>query len=114
MKKLVLLLLLMSCGQEQTVVVETVEKETFKSLLKNNYPVLDVRTPQEYDGGHIDKAVNIDFNAPDFKDQLAKLEKDQPFLIYCAVGGRSARAASLMQSLGFKKVYELKGGYRNW
>jgi phage shock protein E len=35
-------------------------------------------------------------------------------MIYCAAGGRSAKAAALMQSLGFKKVYELKGGYRNW
>lgn len=107
------MLLIVSCGQEMPL-VETVEKETFKALMQNDYPLIDVRTPQEYDEGHIDKASNIDFNAPDFNDQISKLDKGQPFLIYCAAGGRSAKAAALMESLGFKKVYELKGGYRNW
>jgi len=113
MKKVLIMLLIVSCGQEMPV-VETVEKETFKSLMQNDYPLIDVRTTQEYDEGHIEKASNIDFNAPDFNDQISKLDKDQPFLIYCAAGGRSAKAATLMESLGFKKVYELKGGYRNW
>ena len=113
MKKVLIMLLIVYCGQEMPL-VETVEKETFKALMQNDYPLIDVRTPQEYDEGHIDKASNIDFNAPDFNDQISKLDKGQPFLIYCAAGGRSAKAAALMQSLGFKKVYELKGGYRNW
>jgi len=107
------MLLIVSCGQEMPV-VETVENETFKTLIQKDYPLIDLRTPQEYDEGHIDKASNIDFNATDFNDQISKLDKDQPFLIYCAAGGRSAKAAVLMESLGFKKVYELKGGYRNW
>jgi rhodanese-related sulfurtransferase len=108
-----LLMLLISCTQEIQV-VETVEKEIFKELIQDNYLILDVRTPGEFMGGHIEHALNIDFNGPDFKNQISKLDKDQPLLIYCAVGGRSAKAALLMESLGFKKVYELKGGYRNW
>ncbi|MDA7777904.1 rhodanese-like domain-containing protein [Flavobacteriaceae bacterium] len=113
MKKLFVLLLFISCTQE-TPVIETVEKETFEQLMQNDYPLIDVRTPQEFVGGHIENATNIDFNSPSFKLELSGLDKEQPFLIYCAVGGRSAKAASMMQSLGFKKVYELKGGYRNW
>jgi len=113
MKKVLIMLLIVSCEQEMPV-VEAVEKETFKILMQNEYPLIDVRTPQEYHEGHIEKASNIDFNAPDFNEQISKLDKEQPFLIYCATGGRSAKAGALMQSLGFKKVYELKGGYRNW
>mgnify|MGYP001563356701 FL=1 len=113
MKKLILLLLVVSCAQELPV-VETVEKESFQQLMKKDYPLIDVRTPQEFSGGHIKNAVNIDFNAPSFKDQISELDREQPFLIYCAAGGRSAKAASLMNSMGFKKVYELKGGFRNW
>ena len=112
MKKLILLLFI-ACAQELPV-IETVEKETFQQLMQNNYPLLDVRTPQEYQSGHIENALNINFNAPDFTDKISALDKEQPFLIYCAVGGRSTRAATLMKSLGFKKVYELKGGYNNW
>jgi rhodanese-related sulfurtransferase len=113
MKKVLIMLLIVSCEQEMPV-VEAVEKEAFRALMQNEYPLIDVRTPQEYHEGHIEKASNIDFNAPDFNEQISKLDKEQPFLIYCATGGRSAKAGSLMQSLGFKKVYELKGGYRNW
>jgi rhodanese-related sulfurtransferase len=112
MKKLILLLFI-ACAQELPI-VETVEKVTFQQLMENNYPLIDVRTPQEFQGGHIENATNIDFNAADFTDKISALDKETPFLIYCAVGGRSARAASLMKSLGFKKVYELKGGYNNW
>ena len=113
MKKFLIMLLIVSCGQEMPV-VENVEKGTFKALMQNEYPLIDVRTPQEYDEGHIEKASNIDFNAPDFNERISKLDKEQPFLIYCAAGGRSAKAAALMQSFGFKKVYELNGGYRTW
>ena len=103
MKKLILLLLVVSCAQELPV-VETVEKESFQQLMKKDYPLIDVRTPQEFSGGHIKNAVNIDFNAPSFKDQISELDREQPFLIYCAAGGRSAKAASLMNSMGFKKA----------
>ena len=113
MKKVLIILLIVSCEQEMPV-VEAVEKEAFRALMQNEYPLIDVRTHQEYHEGHIEKASNIDFNAPDFNEQISKLDKEQPFLIYCAAGGRSAKAGALMQSLGFKKVYELKGGYRNW
>lgn len=113
MKKLLLLFLIISCTQEH-LVVEAVNKETFNKLIQNHYPLIDVRTPQEFVGGHIENALNIDFNSPYFNDEISKLDKDQPFLIYCAAGGRSSKAASLMESIGFKKVYELKGGFRNW
>ena len=66
------MLLIVSCGQEMPV-VETVEKETFKSLMQNDYPLIDVRTTQEYDEGHIEKASNIDFNAPDFNEQISNI-----------------------------------------
>jgi rhodanese-related sulfurtransferase len=108
------LFLMVSCAQSTTPVIETVNQATFKQLLLQDLPLLDVRTPREYASGHIAKAVNIDYNALDFEAQINALDRNQPFLIYCAVGGRSAKAAAHMQALGFKKVYELQGGYNNW
>lgn len=108
------LFFLVSCTQSTTPVIETVNQATFKQLLLQDLPLLDVRTPREYASGHIAKAVNIDYNAPDFEAQINALDRNQPFLIYCAVGGRSAKAAARMQALGFKKVYELQGGFNNW
>jgi rhodanese-related sulfurtransferase/thiol-disulfide isomerase/thioredoxin len=72
--------------------------------------ILDVRTDQEFAGGHLAKARNLDFNSPDFKSQLAKLDKTRPYLVYCAVGGRSSKAAQQMEKLGFQQVYNVSGG----
>ena len=76
--------------------------------------VLDVRTKKEYDAGHIPGAVLVDFNSPDFAKSIGALDKDKTYLVHCAAGGRSAKAAAKMVSLNFKNVYNLEGGYRAW
>lgn len=76
--------------------------------------LVDVRTPEEYADGHLKGAVNININADNFETQLGKLNKDMPVFVYCRSGGRSARAASKMESMGFKKVYDMDGGITAW
>ena len=76
--------------------------------------VLDVRTAQEVAGGTLPGAVNIDFFAPDFTKQLGRLDKTKPVFVYCAVGGRSSKAAQQLQQAGFKTVYNLSGGMQAW
>lgn len=76
--------------------------------------VLDVRTLEEFESGHIAEAVNIDFFAEDFEDRLQKLDKEKTYLVYCMSGKRSEKASASMKNLGFKQVNELIGGYREW
>ena len=76
--------------------------------------VLDVRTPKEFEEGHIPGAVNLDVNAPDFTEKIAKLDKRQTYLVHCAAGRRSARACDKMSKLDFPKLYNLEGGFRAW
>ena len=76
--------------------------------------VLDVRTAQEVAGGTLPGAVNIDFFAPDFTKQLARLDKTKPVFVYCAVGGRSGKATQQLQQAGFKTIYNLSGGMQAW
>lgn len=85
-----------------------------KLLADGTAVVLDVRTPREYAGGHIKDGVNIDFNAADFRQQLAKLDPTKTYLVHCAVGGRSTSALTAFQELGFKKVVHLDGGLKAW
>jgi rhodanese-related sulfurtransferase len=75
---------------------------------------LDVRTKREYDAGHMPGAVLIDFNSADFEKKIAALDKEKTYLVHCASGGRSAKAASRLSALNFKNVYNLQGGYRAW
>jgi phage shock protein E len=76
--------------------------------------VLDVRTPKEYSAGHIPGAKLIDFNAPDFEEKVAKLDKSKTYLIHCAAGGRSAKACKKMETLGFTNLVNLAPGFRGW
>ncbi len=76
--------------------------------------VLDVRTPEEFADGHLEGAVNIDYNGGSFEEQLAKLDPAKPYLVHCAAGGRSGRSLGTFKKLGFSKVYHLADGYNGW
>ena len=95
--------------------IQLLDVPTFsEGIDRRRVQLVDVRTPEEYDAGHIEKAVNIDFLAEGFENAIQEIDKDRPVFIYCRSGGRSGQAARLMKELGFKKVYDLKGGFLNW
>ena len=79
-----------------------------------NQLIVDVRTPKEFNEGHIENAVLIDFFEDNFLDQFANYSKEEPIYIYCRSGGRSGKASKKLSKLGFKNVYDLQGGYLNW
>lgn len=96
-------------------VYERVDNATFKAkMAMADAVILDIRTPAETNRGIIEGAQIIDYRSSGFQQQLEALDRDKLYLIYCQSGGRSARAAKLMQSLGFKEIYELKHGYGGW
>ncbi len=75
-----------------------------------DYTLLDVRTPEEFDAGHLENAVNINWYDSDFVDQLIVVPKENTLYVYCKKGVRSAKAAALLDSLGYKAI-DLTGGY---
>lgn len=85
-----------------------------KSMNLKNVTLVDVRTQKEYDEAHIEGASIVDWKQRSFKDLIAKVDKKNPVLIYCRSGNRSGKAASTMQALGFKNVYNLSGGVKAW
>lgn len=76
--------------------------------------LLDVRTPEEYSQGHLEKAENIDYRNEAFKNQVEKLDKNKPVFVYCLSGGRSGQAAKILHEKGFTDVYDMQGGYLKW
>ena len=76
--------------------------------------ILDVRTPEEFDEGHIDGATMLDFYEPDFGAQLATLDPDVPYVLYCRSGNRSSQARAMMAELGFTTVDDVDGGILAW
>ncbi len=79
-----------------------------------NFVIIDIRTPTEYATEYIEKAINIDYYAENFKTRLNELDKSNTYLIYCRSGRRSNGASSIMDELGFEKVYNLSSGITGW
>ena len=96
-------------------VTKNVGVDEFDKLRTNNTSViLDVRTPSEFARGHIPGAVNIDWYAKNFTENVAALDKSHTYLVHCAVGGRSAQACERMEKLNFTNLYNLKDGFKAW
>ena len=106
------LFLLASCSYGQ----KRVSQEEFKNIMKDkSAQILDVRTANEVAQGKIQGSINIDYFKANFLETTKnKLDITKPVLVYCAAGGRSASAAKDLKKAGFKKVYDLEGGYANW
>ena len=88
----------------------------FKAKIgEKSVQLIDVRTPEEFGAGHIRKAVNIDVQSADFEARAQSIiSKDKPVALYCRSGKRSQRAASALSEMGYKVIYDLKGGYLAW
>jgi rhodanese-related sulfurtransferase len=109
-----LIFVLLSCtAQTSTVLLSN----QFEQAITNNdsAQILDVRTDEEYNTGHIKGALLANWNnTTEFNRRIAFINKQKPVYIYCLAGGRSEAAAKTMRALGFTNVYELKGGINAW
>jgi len=76
--------------------------------------VLDVRTPEEFAEGHLDGALLVDFYSDDFAEQLAELDPDVPYVVYCRSGNRSGQTLPIMEQLGFASASDVDGGIVAW
>jgi len=108
--------LLASCSSTAEAVVETVSPSDAEEVLVENGDavLLDIRTPDEYAAARISGSENIDFYEADFAAQLAQLDPDGTYVVYCRSGNRSGQAMEIFRDLGFAEVYEIDGGIVNW
>lgn len=76
--------------------------------------ILDVRTQEEFEEGHIEGAVMLDFYRDDFETELADLDPNVPYVVYCRSGNRSGQTIALMEDLEFRTVADVDGGVLAW
>ena len=123
MKKLVFLLLavmlLTACGQDkendQGAVYVNITAEEAKEIMdsEEGYIILDVRTQEEYDQGHIPGAIVISYEEIAEKAEQVLTDKEQLILVYCRSGRRSKIAAEALVELGYTNIKEF-GGIIDW
>ncbi len=119
MKKILYILFItltaISCSGQQKKGVELVAPPVFENQMATvKGQVVDVRTPKEYQAGHIDGAVNLHVYDQDFTKRLDSLDKYKTVYVYCKAGGRSAEAVKVMKEKGFIHIVELDGGMDAW
>ena len=79
-----------------------------------NFIILDIRTPTEYQRGHLKDAIMIDYYSNAFANDIDRLDREKTYLVYCRSGNRSARSLDLFKKLEFKKIYHLSPGIKGW
>ena len=117
MKKLtslfIILMFTLGCNAQK---FESIPAKQFSEKIKATPKpqILDVRTKAEFEKGHIENAINIDWNATNFEDKINIFDKTKPIFVNCQLGGRSKKAANKLVLLGFNTIYELDGGIATW
>ncbi len=83
-----------------------------------DFVILDVRTPSEFNAGHLAangaRILNIDVSSGNFRGRVDRLDRERKFLVYCRTGNRSQAAVEYMQSTGFEWVYHMDQGIVAW
>jgi rhodanese-related sulfurtransferase len=97
-----------------TISYGDVTVEEAKSLIDSNFSliILDVRTREEYDSGHIGGAILIPVN--ELEDRLDELSKEEEFLIYCRTGNRSSNSVNILKENGYTKIFHMNDGIIAW
>src|SRR5262249_44221640 len=80
----------------------------------NGFTLLDVREDDEWQQGHLDRAIFLPRGFLEVKADKALADRSQPIVVYCAGGVRSALAAKTLQDLGYTDVYSKRGGFTEW
>jgi len=110
MKNISLLVLLLftqiSCTQTKSMSITELTPQDVENAV-----LVDVRTPEEYAEGHLPNAINIDWYDENFMDEFKDIDRNKTIYVYCKKGGRSASAAEMLNSSGYKNVIDLLGGY---
>ncbi|MCY7375943.1 MAG: rhodanese-like domain-containing protein [Pyrinomonadaceae bacterium] len=96
----------------QTDIKQISVEQAKQSVDGKDAQFIDVRTTEEYAGGHAPKAANFPLDA--LEKDLAKLDKDKPVYLICQTGRRSQKGAEILQKAGFKNIYNIQGGTSAW
>ena len=111
--------ILPSCQAQQDQNITALSPREASKLIESHtgdsdFIILDIRTPGEYQSGHIKGAAMIDYYSKSFVDEIGRLDKEKSYLVYCRSGNRSAHAMGLFTKLQFQKIYHLSAGINSW
>ena len=108
------LLLVYSCQIFESREINEISDAQFTEIQDSDYILVDVRTAEEYESGHIQDAVNFDFYSKSFQNDILSLEKSASIVLYCRTQNRSTKTANYLKENGYKEITVLEGGITSW
>ena len=108
------LIFIFSCELLNSPEINIISESDFVEIQDSDYTLIDVRTQDEFDLGHIDSAINLDFYSETFQNDILSLPKDETIVLYCRTNNRSSKTANILKENGFKEISVLEGGITEW
>ena len=103
-----------SCELLSSPEINIISESDFIELQDSDYTLIDVRTQDEFDLGHINSAINLDFYSDTFKNDILALHKNETIVLYCRTNNRSSKTATILQENGYRDILVIKGGINEW
>ena len=108
------LLLTYSCQIFESSEINEISDAQFTEIQDTDYILVDVRTPEEYESGHIQDAINFDFYAESFQNEILTLDKSSSIILYCRTQNRSTKTANYLKENGYNEITVIVGGITSW
>ena len=108
------LIFVFACEPFNSPEINLITESDFIELRDSDYTLIDVRTQDEFDLGHIDSAINLDFYSDSFQNDILSLPKNETIVLYCRTNNRSNKTATILKENGFKEISVLEGGITDW
>ena len=108
------LLLINSCQIFESTEINLISDTQFIEIQNTEHILVDVRTIEEYESGHIQDAVNFDFYSESFQKEILSIEKSSSIILYCRTQNRSIKTANYLKENGYKEITVIEGGITSW
>lgn len=107
-------LFLLRCEEPNGQITLVTPEEMISLMDMEDVQLVDVRSAKDRLKGFIENSQNIDFNSPTIDQDIQKLDKSKPVILYCGNGKLSSKCARKLKDAGFVKIYDLEGGITQW
>ena len=108
------LLMIYSCQIFESAEINVISDAQFNEIQDTDFILVDVRTIEEYESGHIQNAVNFDFYSESFQKEILSFDKNSSIILYCRTQNRSTKTANYLKENGYKEITVLAGGITTW
>ena len=108
------LLLVYSCQIFESKDIKVISDAQFTEIQDTDYILVDVRTAEEYESGHIQDAVNFDFYSESFQNDILTLDNSSSIILYCRTQNRSTKTANYLKENGYNEISVIAGGITSW